>query len=69
MTFYEFVIARPYTDNPAGDLADDIRADRTFPRGVATKQELVSHLTQRSASTAALTAANELWREFVRKSA
>lgn len=31
MSFKEYVLALPVTDDPEGDFVDDVRRDKTFP--------------------------------------
>jgi len=55
------------TDDPAGDLIDDMRQDRDLPTTFASLEAMQDYLRSRRACPEAIAASEGLWRRYCRE--
>jgi uncharacterized protein YozE (UPF0346 family) len=63
-TFFEYLIERIPTNDPVGDLAEDMRRDGARPEHIRTIANLRRHLLTKNACPEAFDAADAAWREY-----
>ena len=66
MTFYEWLIKQTKRDDVVGDLAQDARRDKNFPKHATNLTQLRNHLTANGAGNPALRALREAYAEWSR---
>jgi uncharacterized protein YozE (UPF0346 family) len=64
LTFYNYLKKQKNRDDPVGDLAADVLADKSFPKNVSCRTELLEYLNNTGACYEALTAAKEAFTEY-----
>jgi uncharacterized protein YozE (UPF0346 family) len=65
--FYRWLLRQTCRNDPIGDLADDVKADRSFPVNAKELRPLKTHLLLQNAIPEALVALDEAWGEFKAK--
>lgn len=64
-TYKEWIIQRYLgKDSPRGDLAYDIKYDKTFPRGCASREQILEYLNSRNACDGAIKAFESTWSNY-----
>jgi hypothetical protein len=64
-TFKEYIGKAMRTDNPAGDLIEDMRSDKQLPENFEKLDSLRTYLQVRGACRGAVDAAADVWHRFV----
>ena len=64
LTFYSYLKKQKNRDDPVGDLAADVLADKNFPKDVSSKTDLLEYLSNAGACYGALAAAKEAFTEY-----
>jgi uncharacterized protein YozE (UPF0346 family) len=65
--FYKWLIKQKKRDDPIGDLALDVKRDKSFPIATESLKELESYLFHKMAIDEAIQALNEAYKEFKQK--
>lgn len=64
LTFKQYVLRHPESNDQIGDFVGDVKYDKTFPAGRTTWQELRRYLRRKGAYTEAISAARTLWNRY-----
>jgi hypothetical protein len=64
LSFLAWLAVASVTDDPAGDLIDDLRRDPRKPADIASRAALRSYLVSRRACREALRTVPAVWRRF-----
>jgi len=64
LTFYSYLKKQKNRNDPIGDLAADVLADKSFPKDVSSKTDLLEYLNNAGACYGALAAAKEVFSDY-----
>ena len=65
MNFFEWLLTQQKRDDPIGDLAQDVKTDKCFPKDAQTLKDVENHLKFRHrADRDALQALRGAWKEY-----